>query len=117
MQAELHGLRIPRLQVRILPAPFDGAVAQLGERVNVSSNLVAARHFQNWRTAVQFEELQVAFTLQQRAYSLLMWINRQAAYHPELLDEASLESFRSSEGCEEWLRRRMRNLPLEMRAS
>jgi len=66
---------------------------------------------------MSFDDLQRVLKLQNMAYGLLLWLNRQAAAQPDLLDDEHVGELRTSAGCEAWLRRVHGSLPTDLRPS
>ncbi len=61
------------------------------------------------------EELNRVLDLQNKAYSLLLWIDEQARHQPDLLSEKNIEAWRLVDPCEDWVRRMIGIFPRDLR--
>ena len=61
------------------------------------------------------EELNRVLDLQNKAYSLLLWIDDQARHQPDLLSEENVQAWRFAASCEDWIRRMTGIFPHDLR--
>jgi hypothetical protein len=64
---------------------------------------------------MKLDDLELAVTLQKKAYGLLLWLKQQARHQPNLLKPEQVEEFESGDKCVEWTARHLAEFPSEFR--